>query len=131
MLPAGGEGDGVGGEGGQGRGSCDERLALRSRSQRKNGAPIAGRDDADRKLGRSDDGAREGCRPAERAALRRRSAQAGRSARWSGPIAKSRSRCGTTMPTKPITPAAATLAPTAAATRTTIAVFARSTGTPR
>jgi hypothetical protein len=43
----------------------------------------------------------------------------------------SRTACGATMPTKLTTPAAATLAPTAIATRNTIAAFSRSRRTPR
>ena len=54
---------------------------------------------------------------------------AGSSRRWPGPITR-RNRCGTTMPTKPITPATETAAPVAAATSTIAMRFRRSTATP-
>ena len=56
--------------------------------------------------------------------------EAGSSSRWSGPIA-SRSRCGTTSPTKPIVPEMATAAEVARVASMVSRSFSRSTSMPR
>ena len=56
-------------------------------------------------------------------------AEAGSSSRCAGPIT-SRSRCGTTMPTKPTTPQIETATPVIADTSTIEIRFSRSTSTP-
>ena len=57
------------------------------------------------------------------------SIEAGSSSRCAGPIT-SRSRCGTTMPTKPTTPQTETATPVIADTSTIEIRFSRSTSTP-
>ena len=57
------------------------------------------------------------------------STEAGSSRRCAGPITRRR-RCGTTMPTKPMTPLTDTATPVIAETRTIAIRFSRSTSTP-
>src|SRR5882672_1851790 len=56
-------------------------------------------------------------------------AVAGNRKRWPGPISR-RNRCGTTMPTKPMTPDTETAAPAASATNTMAVCLRRSTAMP-
>ena len=120
---------GCGERGGHGRRrSGPEQRALAQQQIEEDRRADRRRHDADREFGRRRKRARKGVgdRPAGRRRAARPSAAAGR---WLGPI-RSRSRCGTMRPTKPITPETETAAPAAAATSATHTRLRRSTSTP-